>query len=125
MTTPTTLAFRRKTYQTRGIHEAGQLREFDAPTLIAGWPFLLENTMVALDFPECDDDAIKRTMKILGGQVEEALPDSAAHVLIVIGGDGTNHCTYDVCSEVLPTLLHAIADALEGGAVDYDSQGSD
>ena len=76
--------------------------------------------MVALDFPGCDDERIKQTMKILGGQVERALPDSAAHILIVIGGVGTNHCTYDVGSECLPTLLHAMADALEGGAVDYD-----
>ena len=76
--------------------------------------------MVTFDLPECDDDAIKRTMKILGGQVERALPDSAAHILIVIGGDGTNHCTFDVGSECLPTLLHAMADALEVGAVDYD-----
>ena len=77
--------------------------------------------MVAFDFPECDDDsAIKRTIKTLGGMVERLLPDSAAHVLIVIGNNGTNHCTYDVGSECLPTRLHGIADALEGGAVDYD-----
>ena len=83
--------------------------------------------MVAFDFPECDDDdAIKRTIKNLGGMVERLLPDSAAHVLIVIGNNGTNHCTYDVGSECLPSLLHAMADALEGGVVDYDdSPGSE